>query len=55
LQEVYYICCLQTNGKLSPEAAYKNIEALVQQMKYAKNQFDRSQVCPQDESGNSEV
>lgn len=54
-QRVYYICCLQTNGKLSSETAYKSLEALIQQLKYAKNQFDMNQVCSQDESDNSEA
>jgi hypothetical protein len=53
-QCVYYVCCLQTKGKLSPEATYQKIDGLWQQLTSAKNQFDMSKGYPQNESGNSE-
>jgi hypothetical protein len=38
-QQVGYIVNLQTNGKLSPEEAYQQIEALWQQLKLSKQQL----------------
>ncbi|MBD2347115.1 DUF7219 family protein [Anabaena subtropica] len=35
-QRVNYICGLQTNGKISPEEAYKQIHYLWKQLKTAK-------------------
>jgi hypothetical protein len=35
-QRVDYICNLQTNGKLSPEEAYKEIHILWKQLKHTK-------------------
>lgn len=35
-QRVNYICGLQTNGKISPEEAYKQIHLLWKQLKHAK-------------------
>ena len=38
-QQVNYICNLQTNGKLYPEEAYKQIKDLWKQLKYTKKQL----------------
>jgi hypothetical protein len=38
-QRVNYICCLETGGKLSPEASYKEIKALWKQLKRSKQQL----------------
>jgi hypothetical protein len=39
-QRVNYICNLQTNGKLSPEEAYKQIHHLWKQLKRAKKSLE---------------
>jgi len=36
-QQVNYICNLETNGKLSPEAAYEEISELWQHLKQSKS------------------
>lgn len=36
-QRVNYTCALQTNGKLSPYQAYKNIKSYWKQLKRSKN------------------
>lgn len=38
-QQVSYICNLETAGKISPEDAYKKINALWQQLKSSKKQL----------------
>jgi len=38
-QRISYICALQTNGKLSPEEAYRQIKALWKQLKTSKKQL----------------
>ncbi|MBW4500325.1 MAG: hypothetical protein KME57_12370 [Scytonema hyalinum WJT4-NPBG1] len=38
-QQIGYIVSLQTGGKLSPEEAYQQIEALWQQLKLSKKQL----------------
>ncbi|MBW4470674.1 MAG: hypothetical protein KME45_09745 [Stenomitos rutilans HA7619-LM2] len=38
-QRVNYICCLETGGKLSPEASYQEIKALWKQLKRSKRQL----------------
>lgn len=38
-QQVSYICNLETSGKLSPEEAYKQIQALWKQLKRTKKQL----------------
>lgn len=38
-QQVSYICNLETAGKLSPEEAYKQIQALWKQLKRTKKQL----------------
>lgn len=54
-QRVNYICCLQTNNKLSSESAYKKIEALVQKLEFSKNQLGIRELFPENESDNSEI
>ncbi len=39
-QRVSYISSLQTNGKLSPEEAYKQIQILWKQLKCAKKELE---------------
>jgi hypothetical protein len=39
-QRVSYICNLQTNGKLSPEDAYTQIQRLWKQLKLSKKQLN---------------
>ncbi len=41
-QRVSYICNLQTNGKISPEEAYKQIHLLWKQLKHAKKVLEMS-------------
>lgn len=38
-QKVNFICNLETNGKLPPEEAYKQIKALWKQLKSSKKQL----------------
>ena len=38
-QRVTFICNLETNGKLSPEEAYRQIKALWKQLKRSKKQL----------------
>lgn len=38
-QRVTYICSLETNGKLSPEAAYLEIKEMWQQLKQSKKEL----------------
>ena len=40
-QRVSYICNLQTNGKLSPQEAYNQIQILWKQLKSAKKELNR--------------
>ncbi|WP_315787902.1 DUF7219 family protein [Fischerella sp. JS2] len=39
-QRVNYICNLQTNGKLSPQEAYKQIKILWKQLKRTKKELN---------------
>ncbi|MBE9040931.1 hypothetical protein IQ235_09080 [Oscillatoriales cyanobacterium LEGE 11467] len=44
-QKITYICNLETNGKLSPDTAYREIKALWKQLKQSKKELkigDRS-------------
>ncbi|MBH8553275.1 hypothetical protein I8751_13010 [Nostocaceae cyanobacterium CENA357] len=41
-QRVNYICGLQTNGKISPEEAYKQIHHLWKHLKHTKKALDIS-------------
>ncbi|WP_036477099.1 hypothetical protein [Myxosarcina sp. GI1] len=38
-QRVGYTCALETNGKISPHQAYKNIKSLWKQLKQTKKQL----------------
>jgi hypothetical protein len=38
-QRVSYICCLETSGKISPEASYQEIKSLWKQLKQSKRQL----------------
>lgn len=38
-QRVSYICGLESNGKLSPDAAYEEIRALVDELKRSKQEL----------------
>lgn len=38
-QRVNFVCNLESNGKLSPEEAYKKIKSLWKQLKSAKKQL----------------
>lgn len=38
-QRVSYICALQSNGKLSPEEAYRQIKTLWKQLKTSKKEL----------------
>ncbi|MCU0533880.1 MAG: hypothetical protein MUD14_08290 [Hydrococcus sp. Prado102] len=38
-QRISYICNLETGGKISPEAAYKQIKALYKQLKQSKKEL----------------
>ena len=38
-RRVTYICCLETNGKLSPEEAYEKIKTLWQQLEQSKKEL----------------
>ena len=38
-QKVGYIIALETNGKISPHQAYKNIQSLWKELKYSKKQL----------------
>lgn len=38
-QRVEYLCALETNGKLSPDKAYKEIKALYKQLKRSKKEL----------------
>ncbi|WP_096599255.1 DUF7219 family protein [Calothrix sp. NIES-2100] len=38
-QKVAYISCLETNGKLSPEEAYQDIEKVWEQLKKSKKEL----------------
>lgn len=38
-QKVDYIIALETNGKISPHQAYKNIQSLWKKLKYSKKQL----------------
>ncbi len=38
-QRVGYICSLETNGKLSPDQAYREIKSLWKQLKRSKKQL----------------
>ncbi|HIK30517.1 MAG TPA: hypothetical protein IGS17_00405 [Oscillatoriales cyanobacterium M59_W2019_021] len=41
-QKVTYICNLETNGKLSPDTAYKEIKLLWKQLKRSKKELNIS-------------
>jgi hypothetical protein len=51
-QRVSYICNLETNGKLAPEEAYKQIKALWKQIKRTKKQLGIGKNPFQNEEGN---
>jgi uncharacterized Zn finger protein len=53
-QRVNYICNLETNGKLSPEAAYEEISELWQHLKQSKKQLGLSKPS-QGENGKSDA
>lgn len=38
-QQVNYICCLESNGKLTPEESYTKIKRLWKQLKRTKKQL----------------
>jgi hypothetical protein len=38
-QKIFYVCNLETNGKISPEEAYENIKNLWHQLKASKQEF----------------
>ncbi|MBD2355473.1 hypothetical protein H6G41_12760 [Tolypothrix sp. FACHB-123] len=38
-QKVSYVCCLETNGKLSSEEAYQEIEKMWEQLKKSKQEL----------------
>lgn len=38
-QRIEYLCALETNGKLSPDKAYKEIKALYKQLKQSKKEL----------------
>ncbi len=38
-QRVEYLCALETNGKISPEAAYREIKKLYKQLKQSKKEL----------------
>jgi hypothetical protein len=38
-QRISYICALETNGKLTPEASYREIRSLWKQLKRSKKQL----------------
>jgi hypothetical protein len=42
-QRVGFICALQTNGKLSPEESYEQIETLWHQLKQSRKELGLSQ------------
>lgn len=41
-QRVSFICCLETGGKVSQDEAYKQIEALWEQLKRTREQLSMS-------------
>lgn len=47
-----YACSLQTGGKISPEAAYKQIKASWKELKRSKKQLSIGQLATQDQQGN---
>lgn len=51
-QRVSYVCNLETNGKLAPEEAYKQIKALWKQIKRTKKQLGIGENPFQNEEGN---
>jgi hypothetical protein len=51
-QRVSYVCNLETNGKLAPEEAYKQIKALWKQIKRTKKQLGIGKNPFQNEEGN---
>ena len=38
-QRIEYICALETNGKMSPEEAYKEVKRLYKQLKKSKKEL----------------
>lgn len=53
-QQVSYICNLETSGKLSPEEAYRKIQALWKDLKRTKKQLGIGDKPFQNDEGNSE-
>lgn len=55
-QRVTYISCLETRGKLEPEEACQQIEALWKQLKRTKNQLGIGEhLCEIDPADNTEL
>ena len=52
-QRVNYICSLETGGKLAPEEAYKQIQALWKELQSSKEQLGIGDSPFQDEHGKS--
>ncbi len=50
-QRVSFTCNLETNGKISPEEAYKQVKALWKQLKRSRKQLGISET-PSDIGGN---
>jgi hypothetical protein len=49
-QRVSYISCLETNGKIPPEEAYKKIKALWKELKHSRKQLGIGNAFPFEEN-----
>ncbi len=47
--KVEYICALETNGKISPQEAYREVKALYKQLKLSKNELGIGETSADDE------
>ncbi len=54
-QKISYICALETNGKISTEAAYKEIKSLWKQLKRTKKQLGIGKQIFQNSEGDAET
>lgn len=45
-QRVTYICCLEMNGKLSPQEAYEKLQTLWQQLEQSKKELGIGRSTP---------
>ncbi|MFM7423410.1 MAG: hypothetical protein ACKO7W_00145 [Elainella sp.] len=52
-QRVEYLCALETNGKITPEAAYQEIKKLYRQLKQSKKELGIGEEPPNSDPNSS--